>query len=297
MFMKMDFIYTRTKDDLRLMGVHYEPDKKDVAVLFVHGMSGNIIENYFGHVLGKILSQNKTGFIYSHNRGYNHINDIATSEIKKDGGYKTVRIGVNYEVFEDCLLDIESWIKTVKELGYKKIILMGHSLGCNKTIYYLYKRNPKNITGLILASPPDMIGQLKPAHHPNNKALFIEARKNVKHNKQRKILSKPIWNWFNLSSQTFLSLFTKGNNSDNLPIMENPNRWTQLASIKIPIFAFMGEYDDIVINTLKDDLEVIKSKATGAKSFFQKIISKANHVYDQQEQTVAKEVLEWVKNH
>src|SRR5437660_5808 len=107
--MKMDFRYVRTKDDLRLMGVHYESDNKGTAVLAIHGMSGNIIENYFGHIIGTTLAENGIGFIFSHNRGYNHINDIATSQLQDKGGYKTVRIGVNYEIFEDCLLDIDAW--------------------------------------------------------------------------------------------------------------------------------------------------------------------------------------------
>ncbi len=80
--MNIDFVYVRTKDDLRLMGVHYKPESKDIAVLAIHGMSGNVIENYFGNVLGKTLSQNGIGFIFSHNRGYNHINDIATSQLQ-----------------------------------------------------------------------------------------------------------------------------------------------------------------------------------------------------------------------
>ncbi len=61
----MKLLYVRTKDDLRLMGVHYEPREKDIAVLSIHGMSGNIMENYFGHVIGESLSKDGVGFIFS----------------------------------------------------------------------------------------------------------------------------------------------------------------------------------------------------------------------------------------
>ncbi len=293
--MSMNFVYTRT-NDLRLMGVHYEPESKNVAVLAIHGMSGNVVENYFCHVLGKNLSDNGIGFIYSHNRGYNHINDIATSQLQEKGGYKTVRIGVSYEIFDDCLIDIDSWIEEVKKLGYKNIVLMGHSLGCNKVIYYFSQRKQKNVIGVILASPPDMVGQLKPEYQPNKEELFNEAKENVKNGESRKLLSKMLWDWYNLSSQTFLSLFTEGNNADNLPVTRNPEEWLQLASINVPIIAFMGEYDDIAIRGLSEDLELIKSKATGTSNFTQTVIPKASHVYDGQEDIVAKVILNWVKN-
>lgn len=292
----MDFLYVRTKDDLRLMGVHYEPQSKDIAVLSIHGMSGNVIENYFGNVLGKTLSENGIGFIFAHNRGYNHVNDIATSKLQEKGGYKTVRIGVNYEIFEDCLLDIDAWIEEVKKLGYKKIILLGHSLGCNKVIYYFSQRKPSDVIGIILASPPDMVGQLKPDYQPNSNEMYDEAKANVAKGEPRKLLSGMLWDWYNLSSQTFLSLFTEGNNADNLPVMRNPEVWSQLASINVPILAFMGEYDDIAIRRLSEDLELIKKKAVGTKAFSQTMIPRASHVYDGQEEAVSKEVVNWIKN-
>ncbi len=183
----------------------------------------------------------------------------------------------------------------MKKLGYKKIILMGHSLGCNKVIYYFSQRKPKDVVGVILASPPDMVGQLKPEYQPDRDELYKEAKENVKNGEPRKLLSKMLWDWYNLSSQTFLSLFTEGNNSDNLPVMRNPGKWDQLASINVPIMAFMGEYDDIAIRGLSEDLELIKSKATKAPSFTQAKIPKASHVYDGQEEAVAKEILNWIK--
>ncbi len=59
-----------TKDDLRLPMIHFNGDNKDLCVIFIHGMCQTIIDNYFATVWGKILSENKIGFIYAHNRGY-----------------------------------------------------------------------------------------------------------------------------------------------------------------------------------------------------------------------------------
>ncbi|MEK6963643.1 MAG: hypothetical protein AABX70_04405 [Nanoarchaeota archaeon] len=72
----IEFLHGWTRDGLNLPGVHWESKKKNIAIVCVHGMSGNLLENYFSEVLGKELSKHGFGFLYGHNRGYGHINDI-----------------------------------------------------------------------------------------------------------------------------------------------------------------------------------------------------------------------------
>ena len=84
-----------TSDGLRLPMVHFESNKKDICVIFIHGMCQTIINNYFAVVCGETLSNNNIGFIYAHNRGHSIENDI----LMKDGSYK--RYGCMYEIFED----------------------------------------------------------------------------------------------------------------------------------------------------------------------------------------------------
>jgi len=294
---KLNILYIWTKDNLRLQGIHYVPEAKNICVLVTHGMSGNFIENTWGDVVGQKLSENGIGFIYAHNRGYNHINDISTKEIKEDGGYKTARIGATYERFVDCVYDIDTWLNQVRKLGYKRIILLGHSLGCNKTIYYLHRNKQKDTVGVILASPPDMVGLAKkPEYQSNYDELLKEAKENVKKGEPRKLLSGLVWDWFSLSSQTFLDLAEEGGPADNLPVLRNPKEFPELASIDIPILAIMGEHDDIAINTLQDDLDLIELKATSCPSFTKQFIKNGNHNYERQEELFANTILSWISN-
>jgi pimeloyl-ACP methyl ester carboxylesterase len=290
-----EFLYGWTSDGLRLEGNHWSANKKDTCVVCTHGMSGNIIENYFAVILGQELSKRDIGFIYGHNRGYNHINDIRTRE-KKNNGYVTKRIGVAYERFKECIYDINLWVAQAKKLGYKRIILMGHSLGCNKTIYYYSIKKPKNVIGIILASPPDMVGLGEmPKYEPHHKQMLQEALNNVKNSNPRKIIGEQIWGWYGLSSQTFLDLNTENSPADNFPLNRNPKVFPQLASISIPILVFMGEKDDIIIKSLKEDLELLKNKATSCKNFTTAIVNNAVHTYDDEEKAVASLILKWIK--
>lgn len=112
-----------TKDNLCLPMIHFNSNEKDICVIFIHGMRQTIIDNYFTTVWGNILVENNIGFLYEHNRGHSIENDT----LMKDGSY--ARYGCMYEIFEDCILDIDLAINKAKELGYKRFILMGHSYG------------------------------------------------------------------------------------------------------------------------------------------------------------------------
>ena len=219
-----------TTDGLRLPMIHYISNSKDICVIFIHGMCQTILDNYFAVVCGKILSENDIGFIYEHNRGHSIENDI----LMRDGSYK--RYGCMYEIFEDCLLDIDLAIKKAKELGYKRFILIGHSYGCNKLIYYYYKKHP-NIIGLIFASAPDMMG-LHLYRQTDYKELIKEAKENIDNGKPTKILSNIVEDYMYMSSQTYYDWFNEKSNLDNLPVMSYSENWYQFETIDVPILTF-----------------------------------------------------------
>ncbi|MFA5828674.1 MAG: alpha/beta fold hydrolase [Candidatus Shapirobacteria bacterium] len=291
-----DIVYVWTKDNLRLAGNHYESGNKRVGVLIVHGMSGNIIENYWGNVVGRALQKNGFGCVFSHNRGYNHINDIVVREMNEQNAFKSVRVGAVYERFEDSVYDIDAWYRHMTELGYKKIILMGHSLGCNKVTHYIYKKNPKNLAGVILLSPPDMVANAKESGESKiYQQLVNEAKKNIAEGNPRKLLTPMLWNWYNLSSQTFLDLFVDGCPADNLPLMRNPKSFPELESIKVPALAIVGEHDDIVVRSIEDDLSLLKEKAINIPSFERFILPGASHTYDNREAELSEYLIGWLK--
>ena len=281
--MNIEFINNAyTRDELRLPMIHFESNKKDICIICIHGMCGTIIDNYFATVWGKLLAKNDIGFIYEHNRGHSIENDI----VMKDGSFK--RCGCMYEIFEDCIYDIDLAIQTAKEKGYKRIILLGHSLGCNKVIYYYYKKHP-NILGIILASAPDMIG----SHlliEPDYEELLKEAKENIDKNQPAKLLHKMIEDYMYMSSQTYYNWFHKNSNLNNLPIISNPKNWEQLETIDVPILTFSGSKDeDYYLH-----LDLLKEKATNCKSFEYQIIENTGHTYQEKELETGTLILNWI---
>ena len=271
-----------TKDNMRLPMVHFNTNEKDICVIFVHGMCQTIIDNYFAIVCGNTLSEKNIGFLYAHNRGYSIENDI----LMKDGTY--TRCGCMYEIFEDCVLDIDLAIEKAKELGYKRIILMGHSYGCNKLIYYYYKKRP-DILGVILSSAPDMVG-LQLLRQKDYKELIKEAKENIDNGDSTKLLSNLVEDYMYMSSQTYYNWFNKNSNLDNLPVMGNSNNWYQFESIDVPILTFSGSLE--TDNYLH--LDLLKDKAKNCNNFECKIIENANHFYHNKEDEISLLILNWI---
>lgn len=282
--MNIDFITdTYTIDGLRLPMVHFEAKEKDMCIICIHGMCGTIIDNYFATVWGKILASDNIGFLYEHNRGHSIENDI----VMQDKTYK--RCGCMYEIFEDSIYDIDLAIETAKNLGYKRFILLGHSYGCNKVIYYYYKKNP-NILGIILASAPDMIGSHKLAQS-DYKELLIEAKENIDAGNPSKLLHKMIEDYMYMSSKTYYNWYNEKTNLDNLPVIANPDKWEQLASIRVPILTFSGSLEeDYYLH-----LDLIKSKAINCPSFETKIIDDTIHTYNNKEEEIGILIRKWIK--
>lgn len=286
----MEIINEYTADGLNLPIIHYESKSKNTCVICVHGMSGNILINKFAQVWGDTLCKHDIGFIFGHTRGHSYINDV----ICKNDEVK--RIGTTYEIFKECLYDIDLFVEVALKLGYKKIVLLGHSLGANKVIYYMSKKINKNIIGVILASPPDMCGLCRMKKYElHYKEMLEEARKYVENNDENHILSYVLWDEYEISAKTFLSISKENGAVDNLPIYRNPNLFTQLSTIVVPLLAFESSLDDIIIRSVDEDLQLIKEKAISCPSFKSAIIKDTGHTYIGKEKETADLIVEWVK--
>ena len=281
--MNIEFINDAfTEDGLKMPMVHFESNEKDICVICIHGMCDTIIDNFFATVWGKELSKNNIGFIYEHNRGHSIENDI----VMKDGSFK--RCGCMYEIFEDSIYDIDLAIKVAKDKGYKRVILLGHSYGCNKVIYYYYKKRP-DILGIIFASAPDMIGSHISAQLDYND-LLNEAKNNIDNGEPTKLLHKMIEDYMYMSSQTYYNWFNKESNLNNLPIIKNDNHWVQFETIDIPIFTFSGSDEEEYY--LK--LDLLKEKAINCNNFEYKIINDTGHTYKNKEKEIADLIINWI---
>lgn len=145
--MKTQLVRFNSTDGLGLAGLLFTPkEKTDKIIINVHGSGGS----FYG-----VLTDSLAPTFASNNIAYLAFNNRGAETVKKFyKGQDQVVIGNEHEVFNECIFDIESAINFAKGLGYKDITLQGHSLGCNKVVYYAIQK--KFGGGLILLAPVDI---------------------------------------------------------------------------------------------------------------------------------------------
>ncbi len=287
----MELIRRYTKDGLYLLGGHWENKEKGVCVVFNHGMYDNIMENFFVDALGKALVENGYGLIFGHNRGYGVINSIVVRDPQtKKAGNKI--IGSTYEKFGECVYDVDMWIETAKELGYSKIILAGHSLGCVKNLYYTLHKTDNKVEGHILVSPPDSSGLV--GLYPKASEMYKEAEENIKSGHSKKLLENKMIEIFPISARSFYN-FRKGGPIDVFPLVEYPEDFGIFSKIEKPILAILGEKDSVIIKGPKTDMKNIEAKALACKDFTGEIIPGGTHRFIKKDKELGECVVSWLK--
>lgn len=289
--MKTTFCRTKTADNLRLDGLLFEPDKKSsIGVLYIHGMAGNFYENIFLDSMAEEYTKAGYAFLTVNTSGHDFIADLVIIGEKE----RHKRVGQIFEKFEDCVSDIDAWVKFFKSKGYDKLILQGHSLGAVKVVYYLYKKPENDLVALVIASPPDMLGLARvEAEKKNFERDFAEAKKLVAEGSGKTFLSNIIWNWYYISAETYLNIVADGAETDVFPILRDGD-FKELESIKIPTLAFYGGTDDAAVFSPAKDLEIIKKHLKNEQSKTL-LIGTAPHSYFKHEKQVALAVVYWLK--
>jgi len=140
------------ENGLELIGVIFRPAIRNsgdmnVIVIHVHGNYGNFYNNKFIWVMSQLYIEHGIAFL-----SFNLSAHDGISEGYRNGSLRY--IGGAVANFKESTLDIDAAIRFVKQLGYQRIILQGHSLGCDKAIDYLLT-HPSETLELILLSPVD----------------------------------------------------------------------------------------------------------------------------------------------
>lgn len=280
----MRIIEVETKSGTKLYGCLYGEQYQDTCVIITNGNCGNIFENKFLQIVGEELEKNKISFVYAHNSGAFHRMDPKTKNGKP--------IGNTYELFDDCLEDLQAYITWAKQQGYKHIILGGHSYGANKVVYYLSKNQNETIQKYILISPTDT-GQLKEHEKLSAEELMPLALKFKQENKLDAILPIPFDNYNFYTAEAFLD-FINNQNAKNLPIHSKTGNWKQLKMIKQSGLFVMGENDSFAFGDTLNHLQTINTNSKN-KNNTVAVIENCGHTFRNKEQELACTILKFVQ--
>lgn len=276
----------KTRDGVTLDGIYVKPNgRSKTALVWLHGLSSNF---YSRQPRIKEISEmcRKTGL------GYFNFNNRGHDIVNRNGSKKKALQGACFEKFEDCVFDISAVINFAKKLGYRKIILAGHSTGANKALYYAYKTKSKFIKGLILLGPiSDIVAESKRVGAKKLERAIGLAKK-LKTKNQFMLMPQRYGLW---TIHRYLSLFNPEEKEDVFPYYNPKAGWKELRSVKIPLAIFIGSRDKHLDRPAKKLIEIFRQNAISAKSFSGIIIKGANHGFYGKEKELAQKTIKWIK--
>lgn len=288
---KGELVAYKTSDGLELHGflIKSRSNPKKIVV-HIHGLTGNFFRKALPHKIAQHCLSVGYDFLIVNTRGHGTISWINGAKL---GKRKNVEIGTALERFEDCVQDLKGVIDFLASTGYKKIILQGHSTGCQKSIYYIYKTQDKRVSAIVLLAPAD-------DYNANIKILGRKWKKAVNFAKKivqktpNKLMPLNLTNNEYLSAQRFLSLNDLSRVESR--IFNYGSNLKEFGALKLPILAIFGSKDESRTKPVKLYLKKLAA-VTASRNFVTAEIKHANHSFKNYEAKTARVVVNWLKQY
>jgi pimeloyl-ACP methyl ester carboxylesterase len=290
--LRCELVRVQATDGIELAGIYAEPDSgpEERAFLHTHGLAGNFYENRFVSSMMRSVTKQGLAFLATNNRGHDYRSDNlrghGTGTVYEPGGSM-------FDIFGDCVHDIAGGLRFLTERDHVEITLSGHSLGCNKTVYYLSESKDPRCVGVVLISPPEMLAIQEDKAGGGAAELLTHARELVESGQGDTLLD--VGRDVPFSAATFVSMFGNPDALDIFPFRHGRGGdYRRLASLEVPLCATYGTVDEAVNIPVADAAALLKEKATSSPRVETTIIQGANHVYWGRESELAHTVAEFV---
>jgi len=288
-------IYFELEDKVELVGLLHTPQvKTDEIVISIHGMQSNCFKKR-EDILAKNINNADIAYFAFNNRGTELM-----CYTKKTDGRKELNGGSVYEDVLESYYDIKGAIDKAVELGYKKIHLQGHSLGCTKIIYTYNRMKNENyemlnyIKSIILLSLVDIVDcQKYDLGMDKYNEMLNWAESKEQEGKQMDLMPNGAFD-HPISVKSYLRYFRDNKDIDFAKFSEKDYDFKELNNIKSPLFIRWGE-KDLVIQKLTDLIEFLKTKITNSQLDIS-YIEKTDHGYTNKEKELAEEIIKFIKN-
>jgi pimeloyl-ACP methyl ester carboxylesterase len=265
----------RTSDDQTLHGLLFRPRdcQSDLALLLVHGVAMNFYLPPLA-TFGQALAESGHHCFVINNRGHDWIN--------RAGADLTDFCGATYERLEDSAKDFDGALERLEKEDYKRFVLVGHSLGCIKSLLYQGTRPRPDVVGVISCSCPKQFYSARAADQPEFKGIMEQAEALVAEGNGKKFL------WARasgadalFSAATYVNKYGRHENNDVRPLA---------ARLGCPHLAIAGGAEHPFFPEYAKEL----AQAGGATASY-RIVPGSDHFYHGHESEVIGILSDWLK--
>ncbi|MCL2355026.1 MAG: alpha/beta hydrolase, partial [Oscillospiraceae bacterium] len=200
----------------------------------------------------------------------------------------------------DAYYDIKGAIEKMIELGYTKVHLQGHSLGCTKIIYTYNRLKEENydklsnIKSVILLSLVDIPGLQK--HHTGEENYYkcLEYAKMMKaQNREKELMPKESF-MHPISIETYWSYFGENNKKLDFAKFDDFNYdYKEINNIEIPLLLRWGNVNEFIKQDLTQLIPFLKNKIDNCNLDIN-YIDGADHSYFEKEEILAEQILKFI---
>lgn len=199
-------------------------------------------------------------------------------------GEKRIRGGMYWGVPSEQVRDIAAWINFAEGLGFKQVVLVGHSAGANAVRLYQAQRQDTRVAGVVFAS-----GEVRPDTRVPPSEWISKAKELIADGRTEELVQGPF-----LSAATFMDIVnTPPEFKDFFGALSTNAGVTR---IQCPLLIFLATDGDV---GNEKDLELIKSSIkrlpTGPSRVDTALIQGADHMYNGQEDRVAQVIGGWAE--
>lgn len=285
----MDLIRVNTTRGLELKGAIFGDNSMDSVVIIMSGICSNVFQNDLLYSTGEILSKNHIACIIGH--AMDAFSCFAYSDLSIG---KQKNTGVVFDDFSLVYEDVEAYVNYAKKLGFKNIILAGHSLGSNKIIHYLGNTQDNIVDYFIVSAPVDLAHWLKVM--PNVSQCIKKAHEFVEHGRGNEILPYLFGGFSPMCANTVLG-FCNAYNLKNCPVISHDGETNSLLNIKITGSFVIGSNDSLTEGDAKGFMEKINSYCKHPENNQVIVIPDASHIFYGKHKEYAKVILDIVQKY
>lgn len=263
----------RTSDNERLHGALLTPAESpdELALVFVHGVAMNFyLPPLF--LFGQELAARGYHCFVINTRGHDWI--CRAGNLTRFGGSA-------YENLEDCLADLDGALAFLAGRGYRRFVLVGHSLGAIKSIIYQGTRRRSDMAGIVSCSAPKQFYSERVARQPKFRELIEQAESMVSDGRGDDLMSVAVGATPGIfSARTHLDKYGKDDRNDCRPYAK---------SLGCPLLAIVGGAEPKLFHEYAQ--EIVAN--AGANATYEKVDG-TNHFYGKHTREIVALIERWL---
>jgi pimeloyl-ACP methyl ester carboxylesterase len=232
-FSAVHLVQFDTPKGVKLSGYWIGALRPKRVIIWTHGLGSTMFSKLD---IARLLAKDRTAVLMYNNRGHDYVSRISTT--KKST--KSRLGGSAYEVFTESADDISGAIRFAKKTAAKEIVLVGHSTGCQKSVYWAQKnRGGRGVDGIVLLAPiSDYAGETKLQGKAAVQKNLAIARALVRQKRSMAIVGDT-----GLCAQRYVSLYAGEGPEEVFPYWAG-RKSIALSQIKVPTLVVLAQDDE-----------------------------------------------------